>query len=194
MKSGVTAVIPTIQPKRVEYLARALESVRKQTYPVSLCIAYDYDHQGSAFTRNTALAGVRTEWSAFLDDDDEWLPGHVATLMQAAEETGADVIYPWFDVISSRGFDPWPGVFGRPFNADDLRMRNYIPTTALARTDFVRSVGGFQPYGDQKESACDDWGLWLKLLDAGATFYHVPERTWLWHWHGQHTSGLGDRW
>jgi glycosyltransferase involved in cell wall biosynthesis len=190
----VTAVIPTIPPRET-HLRRALASIRAQTHPVTGASIYvDHQHIGAAAARNRALAAVDTEYSAFLDDDDEWRPEHILTLVKAAEETGADVIYPWFDVVSPRAFDPWPGVFGRHFDPDDLRTRNYIPTTVLARTELVRDVGGFEPYGDQQESACDDWGLWRKLLDAGARFHHVPERTWLWHWHGQHTSGLGDRW
>ena len=194
MKSGVTAVIPTIPPRH-EYLQRAAASVLAQAAPVdAISIAIDHQHEGAAVTRNRALNAVRTEWAAFLDDDDEWRPKHVQLLLEAAEQSGADVIYPWFDVISSNAFDPWPGVFGRPFDPDDLRQRNYIPTTVLARTELVRDAGGFEPYGDQTESACDDWGLWRKLLDHGARFHHVPERTWLWHWHGKHTSGLGDRW
>jgi glycosyltransferase involved in cell wall biosynthesis len=191
---GVTAVIPTIPPRK-DYLERALASVRFQTLaPHDVEVATDYDHAGAAATRNKALNAVQTTWAAFLDDDDEWRPKHLRTLVEAAEESGADIIYPWFDVLSPRGFDPWPGVEGRPFDPDDLRTRNYIPTTVLARTEIVRDVGGFEPYGDQEESACDDWGLWRKLLAAGARFHHVPARTWLWHWHGKHTSGLGDRW
>lgn len=194
MKQGITAVIPTIAT-RTDYLTRAVKSVVEQTYRVEgISVAIDNEHDGAAITRNRALENVQTEWCAFLDDDDEWLPHHAAILMDAAYGSGADIVYPWFNVISSHAFDPWPGVFGRPFDAEDLCKRNYIPVTVLARTDVVRSVGGFQPYGDQVNSACDDWGLWRKLLDIGAVFHHVPERTWLWHWHGQHTSGLGHRW
>ena len=194
LASGVTAVIPTIPPRK-NYLDRALTSVRFQTLPVhDVQVATDHNHAGAAVTRNKALSAARTEWAAFLDDDDEWRPRHLQTLVEAAQESGADVVYPWFDVLSPHGFDPWPGVEGRPFDPEDLRTRNYIPTTVLARTNLVRDVGGFEPYGDQEDSACDDWGLWRKLIDAGARFHHVPKRTWLWHWHGKHTSGLGDRW
>lgn len=193
-----TSVIPHIPtPHRKETLKRALASVQVQNTSrlnSRILVTTDREHAGSAATRNRGLAEVKTEYAAFLDDDDEWLPHHVSTLMEAAQETGADVVYPWFQVISSHPFDPFPGAFRRKFDAGLLRESNYIPTTVVARAELVRDVGGFEPHGDQKESACDDWGLWLKLLDAGATFHHVPMVTWLWHWHGQHTSGLPDRW
>jgi glycosyltransferase involved in cell wall biosynthesis len=193
-----TAVIPHIPtPHREETLKRAVKSVRMQStsqLAQRVYVVNDTAHAGSAATRNRGLAEVTTEYTAFLDDDDEWLPHHVTTLMDAARETGADIIYPWFTVVSSHAFDPFPGAFRRKFDAGLLRERNYIPTTVLARTELVQDVGGFEPHGDQQESACDDWGLWLKLLDVGAMFHHVPMVTWLWHWHGRHTSGLPSRW
>ncbi len=192
-----TVVIPTIPtPHREETLERALESVRLQSsaYLAKTIVVTDTTHAGAAATRNRGLNAVKSEYTAFLDDDDEFLPRHLVTLMNAAQETGADIVYPWFKVVAARPFDPFPGAFRREFDAELLQRNNYIPTTVLARTEVVKSVGGFEPHGDQKESACDDWGLWLKLLKAGATFHHVPVVTWLWHWHGQHTSGLGNRW
>ena len=194
MKPGVSAVIPSIPPRKT-YLERALASVRLQSRPVdAVCVAIDVDHDGSAITRNKALKAVQTEYCAFLDDDDCWKTWHIRKLMGAAKASKADVVYPWFDVISPNGFDPFPGVFGRPFDPSDLERRNYIPTTVLSRTSALLDVGGFEPYGDQKESACDDWGLWRKLLRAGAIFHHLPLKTWDWHWHGKHTSGLGTKW
>jgi glycosyltransferase involved in cell wall biosynthesis len=196
ISANVTAVIPTIPTKhRKKTLKRALASVHQQDHPVvKTVVATDTGRLGSAATRNLGLDRVATEWVAFLDDDDEWLPHHTKTLLEKAHDSQADVIYPWFKVVSPKAFDPFPGAFRRPFKAEKLRENNYIPTTVLARTEAIRAVGGFEPYGDQEASACDDWGLWLKLLNAGATFSHAPVVTWLWHWHGKHTSGLADRW
>jgi hypothetical protein len=37
--------------------------------------------------------------------------------------------------------------------------------------------------------------MWLALLDLGATFSHLPERTWRWHMGDVvHTYGRPDRW
>jgi glycosyltransferase involved in cell wall biosynthesis len=193
---GVTVVIPTIPPRGHGQLQRALSSVLHQTRPVdAISIAVDHHHDGSAITRNRALAGVRTEWCAFLDDDDELMPDHLSALMDAARETGADVVYPWFDV--PEGFDPFPQYEGAPFNAAVLRdVQNYIPVTVLARTGMVHAAGGFRDRNDSAASdasPCDEWGLWLKLLDLGAKFEHYNGRTWIYHWENN-TSGRGDRW
>lgn len=193
---GVTVVIPTIPP-RSNMLPLVMRSVMAQTRPVdAVSIAVDTRHEGAAITRNRAIAGVRTEWTAFLDDDDTLRPDHIELLMEHAEATGADVVYPWFDVPS--GFDPFPQYEGQPFNADALRdVQNYIPVTVLARTGLVRGVGGFEPRNESTAagaSPCEEWGLWLKLLSIGAKFEHLNRRTWFWHWHSGNTSGRGDRW
>jgi len=196
----VTACIPSIPPRGRTTLPRALDSVLRQDHPVdAVSIAVDHLHEGAAITRNRALAGVTTEYVAFLDDDDTWRPSHIGSLLEAAEGTCADVIYPWFTVIS--GWDPLAEFEGRPFNERAMReSQNFVPVTVLARTDLVKSVGGFEDRNKSTEpgaSPCDEWGLWIKLLDAGATFHHLNKRTWSWFWHsdgGGNTSGRGDRW
>lgn len=192
MKTDVSVVIPHI-PVRKERLIRAVASVMIQTHqPDAVHVVVDNEHRGATDTRNRGLAAVDTTWVAFVDDDDELLPEHLAKLLAHANETGADLVYPWFIIKGST--DPL-GRFGVPFDADALRENNYIPVTVLVRTDLVKKVGGFVPLGGPAAWApCEDWGCWLRLLDAGATFSHLPERTWIWNHWGYNTSGRGDRW
>lgn len=189
---GVTAVIPSIPPRVGKHLHRALDSVMQQDWPVhGISVAVDHSREGSTVTRNRALAGVTTPWAAFLDDDDVWYPEHIRCLLETAQETGADMVYPWFDV--PHGWDPWPEREGQPFDAGLLDTTNYIPITVLVRTELLWTVGGFRSKDPTNtESLCDDWGTWIKLRDAGAKIVHCNRRTWAWHWHrgpGGNTSG-----
>lgn len=191
-KPGVTAVIPSIPPRVGKQLHSALDSVLMQQRPVDAISVYvDHGRLGAARARTRALAGVSTEWAALLDDDDAWYPEHVGLLLEHAQETGADVVYPWFDV--PQGFDPWPYREGQPFDEELLRTENYIPITVLARTELLWDVGGFTPKGPP-DNPCDDWGTWERLVEAGAKFAHLNRRTWSWNWHGGNTSGRTDRW
>ena len=184
---SITVVIPTIEG-RYDKLERAVASVQAQTLaPKLIDVQLDRDREGAGATRNRALERVDTEWVAFLDDDDELKPNHLKACARYAALSGVDVVYPWFDCVG--GEDPI-GCFGVPFSAAFLRRRNYIPVTVLARTELVRAVGGFRDHPDEKGDPCEDWGLWLALLDAGATFGHVPQRTWIWHM-GNGTRGRG---
>lgn len=188
MSSDITVVIATI-PIRAKLLRWALASVVLQTFqPAAIVVEYDHERTGAAATRNRALAAVQSPWTAFLDDDDVMLPQHLEKLREAQMDTGADVVYPWPEMVGAG--DPRPDRFGVPFDADELRRGSYIPVTSLVRTDLAQQAGFHRPPG----SDYDDWGFYCSLLDLGAKFHHLPERTWLWHVEGQNTSGRPDRW
>src|SRR3954468_15598121 len=92
LRPGISVVVPTIPP-RWQLLSRALESFnasvdelrrRKFTVPVHLATVTDGAKLGAAATRDRGLRSVETEWVAFLDDDDEFLPGHLSALYGTA--------------------------------------------------------------------------------------------------------------
>jgi len=185
---SITVVIPTIEG-REGLRRRAFESAsaRVQTLaPEKIAVVLDRRRNGAATTRNEALKWVDTDWVAFLDDDDELKPNHLRACARNAALTGADLVYPWFDCDDEDKI----GMFGVPFDPVLLRKRNYIPVTVLVRTELVRKVGGFRDHPDDNGDPCEDWGLWLALLDAGAVFSHLPQRTWIWH-NGAGTRGRG---
>ncbi len=184
----ITLIIPTIPP-RADLLKRMLRSVVEQTLlPSHIIIESDPDHTGAANTRNRALEKVTTPLVAFADDDDELEPNHLASLMQGMAETGADVIYPWYTVIG--GTDPRHDRFGQPFDAEELRRGSYIPVNSLVRTGLAKQARFHVVPG----TFLDDWGFYLRLLDLGAMFHHVPWRTFKWYHHDANTSGQYNRW
>jgi glycosyltransferase involved in cell wall biosynthesis len=190
----ITVVITTIPPRTGPggLFERAVRSVQEQTFrPAQVLAQLDADREGAAATRNRALKQVSTEWVAWLDDDDQMYPQHLKLCARAARLSGADVVYPGYDV---EGGDDPVNCFGLPFDASLLERRNYIPVTVLARTETVRAAGGFQAHPDEHGDPCEDWGLWLAMLRNGATFYHLPHRTWRWNLAGGSTRGRPDRW
>src|SRR5512143_247273 len=93
---GVSVVIPAYNDET--RLPRAIRSVLAQTYPVSEIVVVDdgsvdgtaavaatfrkticvrQKNSGAAGARNAGIARARSEWIAFLDSDDEWLPDHI---------------------------------------------------------------------------------------------------------------------
>ena len=194
----VTMVMPVHPARWKTTMRRALRSVLAQTRPVdALSIVADLDGSGAGATRDRALTAARTRWVAFLDSDDEWHPDHVEALIDYAEQTGADVVYPACRVVHTQLgeiaqtnplYEEW-GRPGLPFDAELLRQRSYLPVTSLVRTELAQKSSFVPPDG----SHYDDWGFYLGLLDLGATFVHLPRITWTWH-HGPHnTSGQPDK-
>lgn len=204
--SDVTVLVPTI-PGREDYLQRALASIKtQQIQPGAVEIVCDEERHGAWWARNQGLKKITSEWVAFLDDDDELLAAHLKVLLRAANKTGADLIFTYAEFVGRP--DPlavW--VAGRlipepihvPWSSEcELSLRrqgNFIPVTYLVRTALVRQVGGFpQPYTFDAPNSrdCEDYGLLLRLLDAGARFHHVTGvRTWRYHVHGANTGGRG---
>jgi len=173
----ITVVMPVLETRLDGPFQQAIASIQAQTYkPVAVSIVIDEHGHGAAHTRNRALERVRTEYVAFLDDDDEWYPDHLQKLARCARLTDADVVYPYFDSAE----DPI-GCFGVPFDADLLQTTNYIPVTALCKTEKVRAAGGFQVHPDVNGDPCEDWGLWLAMAAQGCNFVHLPVRTWKWN-------------
>lgn len=191
MAPGVTVVIPTIPPRRM-MLERAVDSVRRQTLqPARTIIRVDHRKRGAGPTRTNGLRAVQTEWVAFLDDDDWFYPQHLQRLMETAHATGADLVYPWFDVIS--GTDPFPQFEGKPWDPENPHL---FPICFLVRTEIAQQAE-FPPAPTGETSphwGGDDWPFLCKIFELGAKVVHLNERTWAYNHHGANTSGLPARW
>jgi hypothetical protein len=165
---SATVITATMLPERSGLLARAVDSVTRQTVkPDHHLIAVDYLRTGGARVYNLLASAVDSEWIALLPDDDVLYPQHLETLLDASP--GADVVYSYCDVSGSEPREQ----YNRPFDPDLLRRSSVVSHVALVRTQLVLDIGGWdagQGY---------DWRFWVKALDAGARFVSVPERTWL---------------
>ena len=98
---SVSAVIPAYNAG--PYIARAIDSTLAQTHPADEIIVVDdgstddtasvvkrygtavhyisQDHAGASAARNTGIEAAQSEWIAFLDSDDEWLPEYLQEQM-----------------------------------------------------------------------------------------------------------------
>lgn len=198
--------IPSIPPRRA-LLARALTSVCMQhRLPDQIAVAVDVDHDGAAITRNRAWRSLgHVDYVAFLDDDDELYPHHLAMLLDTALSTGADLVYPWFEVIG--GTDPFPPHFAT--DAWDPVHPRQTTVTVLWRRDTLEEIAGFPEVGypgdvfvpelggitdETGNYAGEEFRAVLALNRDGGKIVHVPEVTWAWHHDSGNTSGRPDRW
>lgn len=168
-------------PERHAFRAEAIRAIEAQTLkPVAHFVGIDYEHAGPAEMLNRLLpacVAACVEWVAQTADDDLWYPHHLETLAKHAAE--ADIVYPYCDVEGRPGFNP-----NQPFDADALRQGNYIPATTLIRTSLCVELG----WRATSEHGFEDWDFWIRALDVGARFVCVPEKTWVYRFHGTNMS------
>jgi hypothetical protein len=193
LRPGVTACIAA-HPGRFSNgkLNRALQSVTAQTrQPDAVIVSNDRGGRSAAWNRQQILDQVTTEWMAWLDSDDEWLPRHLEALLEVAEHTGAAFVFPWFEPVGSP--DPL-GHFGLPFNP---ATPHHTTITFLVRTELAKRVGFSDAYltaTPERRHGGEDWlhivGMCAIAVEEHLPMVHLPERTWLWHIDGGNTSGV----
>jgi glycosyltransferase involved in cell wall biosynthesis len=197
----VTVVIPAY--RRPDMVARAVESVLRQTRPPAEIIVVDdasgddtgaraaslgarvIEHernQGEGGARNTGLRLAEHDWVALLDCDDEWLPSHLETLWPARDGhvlVGSAALSTSGDPRDRRVYG-WAGRRTRVLKSPpDVAVpeNNLVPSAVMLRREPALEAGGFRPL---RRAA--DLDLWLRLLERG-TGAAIPRVTALYHVH-----------
>jgi glycosyltransferase involved in cell wall biosynthesis len=187
LRHGVTVLVGCHPERLSNGLAmEALGSISRQTLqPDTIILVNDLERAGAGRTRQKLLRMVETEWLAWLDSDDMWLPKHLEKLYNHAQETGAVFVNSWFNAPH----DPL-GHFGKPL---DPCNPHHTTITFMVKTELAQEVGFRESLKDSPFSE-EDWhhisGIAALCCERGLKMEHLPEKTWWWRQQGQNTSGL----
>lgn len=200
--ADVTVIMPAYRSEKT--IRRALTSVANQTLKPRAVIVVDdgsldgtyaeaescrallrdvefeliqQPNAGAGAARNRALEAATTKYVAFLDSDDEWLPGKLSMSMRQFERD--DYLLVAHDSVEVTGDVGIRLECARLFRESihepfvGLYRRGFIDTsTVVARLDAVVAAGGF----DESLPNAQDFALWLAILSApGARFTVFPE-------------------
>ena len=162
MKNSVAVVIPIYGDTDFwERMAiNAHRSCEDQTF-MNFQLVYS---KGENITecRNKALENVNTEYLIFLDADDELHPTYIEEMLKG----NADIRVPSVHRHYENGHLDTDQTHYQP---KDLMTGNYIVVSAMIRTSLFKQLGGFHDY-----DTLEDWDLWLRAEEAGATFEQIP--------------------
>ncbi|HZT18658.1 MAG TPA: glycosyltransferase family A protein [Dongiaceae bacterium] len=127
--------------------------------------------EGAAAARNRGLAAARAPVTAFLDDDDELLPGFLAASL-AAHRRPPQTDLCWTGVIFAlpdgrQRIERWSRSAG---------SRRFVIRLAGCcgisfRTAYLRELGGF----DAGFAISEDTDLFMRLVEAGGRWRCIPE-------------------
>ena len=185
----VATVVPTCA--RPELLARAVRSALAQTVEDHVVVVVD-DGMGLpvlpddprlvavSLSRNLGSAGVvrnvgvalsRSTYLAFLDDDNEWRPHHLAVALEGLAG-GADLVYTGIERVHPDGTRL--DAVSRPFDRRMLREEHFVDSSSIVvrRGRGVRFSRLPRPCGVPGE----DWEL-VWRLSRRLRVRHVPETT-----------------
>ncbi|MBD2845921.1 glycosyltransferase family 2 protein [Paenibacillus sp. IB182496] len=184
----LTVVMPVYN--RVHTVKNALASILNQTYPHFELIIVDdaskdgtrsivesFDDprirliahaatMGAPAARNTGILAAKSEWIAFQDSDDEWLPTKLEKQVQALQNAVFDkktVVYTGFYRFrgEQREYIPAKAIINKSgMIHEELLLGNFISTqTILVSKAALEEVGGF----DENMPRFQDWELCLRL-------------------------------
>ena len=136
---------------------------------------------GRAHAGNVGVENAKGKYVGFLDDDDEFYPEHIETLITFLEQSDYKVAYtdslmvykehnPDTHELSEREKEL---IFSKDFDYDYLVFENYIPFMCLLfNREVLNSSGGF----DSNFDLCEDWELLIRIGDR-YPFYHINKVT-----------------
>jgi teichuronic acid biosynthesis glycosyltransferase TuaG len=136
-------------------------------------VVLQQDNAGAGAARNRALRAATTEFVAFLDADDEWLPDKLERSLSVLRETASDLVSHDYQMIN--GEMETVINCARHFHdqTDPVRslyLRGFIATsTVVARRQPIMAVEGF----DETLPSGQDFDLWLTLMAEHGVTFHV---------------------
>lgn len=208
----ISVLMPVFNP-RLEWLERAIQSVREQIYPDwELCIADDASthpgirallqdqalqeprikltfrkHNGHiCAASNTALDMARGEFVALLDHDD-LLPAHALywVARAALAHPAAGLIYSDEDKIDEKGKRSAP-YFKPAFNYDLFLSQNMVSHLGVFRRTLVEAAGRFR----KGVEGSQDYDLALRCVEQlrPEQIVHIPRVLYHWRVHRNSTA------
>jgi cellulose synthase/poly-beta-1,6-N-acetylglucosamine synthase-like glycosyltransferase len=192
-RTTVSAVIPAYNYGR--FLKRAIESVLAQTRPLDEIIVIDdgstddtrevvshfgdrvrYIYQengGLPYARNRGIAAATSDWIAFLDADDWWLPEKIQLQLDAASQDPAvALVYTGMWLVTPEGTRTLQPAIEVHRLWPTLRYCNCVSngSAAMIRKSALLAEGAF----NESLRACEDWDMWIRLARK-YKFACVPE-------------------
>ena len=133
------------------------------------------ENRGVSFARNRGVVEAQGDWVGFLDSDDLWEQGKLATQVKWIERH-PDLQAVYTDEIWIRnGVRVNPMNKHRKYSGDIFRyclpLCIVSPSSVLLRAKVLSEVGGF----DESMPVCEDYDLWLRIAKR-YPFHFIEEK------------------
>ena len=188
---NVSVIIPSYN--RATTIQRCLDSVLKQSLPANEIFVIDdgstdntseiiknnykninylhQNNQGVSAARNLGIHEAKSEWLAFLDSDDEWLPNKLERQFQELEKSSHHELIHSDEIWVRNGVRVNPKHKHKKYGGDIfehcLPLCCISPSAVMIHRDVFNIVGTF----DENLPACEDYDLWLRICSKQEVLY-----------------------
>ncbi|MCP4992198.1 MAG: glycosyltransferase family 2 protein, partial [Gammaproteobacteria bacterium] len=179
----ISVIVPTYN--RSQVLGRAIQSVLDQTFPAHEIIVVDdgstdntkqlvrdlfpqcryieQPNRGVSAARNTGIESATGNWLAFLDSDDEWLPGKLRAQIALLEKNPEVKICHTEEIWIRNGKQvnqmKKHAKSGGHIFQNCLPLCVISPSSVIIHREIFHEIGAF----DEELPACEDYDLWLRI-------------------------------
>jgi glycosyltransferase involved in cell wall biosynthesis len=200
-KPTIDVVIPLFNGEK--YIIAALRSVENQTLPPTRIIIVDdgstdrsaelissyqcritiqcihQENRGLSAARNRGIEHCDSDYIAFLDADDEWLPQKLAKQLEvfrSAAQENLGIVYCDYCTLDEQTSVTEPAKRGPELRGEIFQRLlggNLISgsgSSVLIKRECFTTAGLF----DEELTACEDWDMWLRIA-ASYAFDYVSE-------------------
>lgn len=179
---NISVIIPVFN--RASEVRRAIDSVLMQNDPSFECIVVNdgstdttaesvsgytevtlitTENLGVSSARNTGIRHSRGDWIAFLDSDDQWLPGKLFRDREFIKHHKTISLFQSNEIWVRRGVRVNQMNKHRKKSGDifeeSCRMCMISPSSAVIRKQLFNTYGNF----DENLPVCEDFDLWLRF-------------------------------
>lgn len=139
--------------------------------------------EGLARAKNAGLKRINTEYVAFLDADDEYIPGKLEKQMKFIENNNVDFLGTLATLKDVRSGTPkmiqgfsYVGQYETHEQISNRILQENVMThgSMLIRKKALDELGG---YNDVRGK--EDWDLWKRAISSGYKFYQLQERLYM---------------
>ena len=191
MTESISVIIPTYN--RAYCLSRAIDSVLAQSHPVEkICVIDDgstddtqqllqsnypqihyirQENKGVSAARNKGIRKIKSQWIAFLDSDDEWLPQKIEKqLFELTRQPMYKLIHcdeVWIrNGVRVNAMNKHKKSGGDIFESC-LPLCVISPSASIIQRELLLEVGLF----NESLPACEDYDLWLRICSSHPVLY-----------------------
>ena len=145
-----------INDRSPDNLAEVLSAYRDER----VVVVTNEENMGAAKSRNRGVALARGKYVAFLDSDDQWLPGKLAAQVQRLEETGCVLCCTARELMTP----DWVSTGKVLPVAETITYNDLLKHNSIACSSVVLRADAAREFPMDHEDSHEDYILWLRVL------------------------------